>query len=323
MPPTARAFWVMRPGVGALRDEPLPAPGAGEVLVRTRYSGISRGTEALVFTGQVPAAEHQRMRAPFQQGDFPGPVKYGYIAVGEVESGPAPLAGRPVFALHPHQTAFVVPASAVTIIPDAVPPARAVLAANMETALNVVWDARPLPGDRVAVVGAGVVGCLVAYLIGRIPGCRVELIDPLPSRMPVAETLGVRGTAPDAATPDADLVVHASGAPAGLTLALSLAGTEATVVEASWYGTRRVEVPLGEAFHSRRLRLISSQVGMVAPAQRGRWTYARRLATALDLLADAALDVLISGESSFDTLPATLEQLSAAPGALCHRVRYD
>jgi len=323
MSPTARAFWVLRPGVGALQNETLPAPGPDEVLMRTRISGISRGTETLVFTGQVPPAEYQRMRAPFQQGNFPGPVKYGYIAVGDVEVGPASLAGRPVFVLHPHQTRFVVPASSVTVIPDAVPPARAVLTANMETALNVVWDACPRPGDRVAVVGAGVVGCLVAYLIGRIPGCTVELIDPLPSRAAVARALGVQSATPESATPDADLVIHASGSPAGLTRALQLAGLEATVVEASWYGTRRVEVPLGEAFHSRRLRLVSSQVGMIAPAQRTRWSYARRLSLALALLADATLDVLISGESPFDALPDTLVQLSAAPGALCHRVRYD
>jgi 2-desacetyl-2-hydroxyethyl bacteriochlorophyllide A dehydrogenase len=323
MSPTARAFWVLRPGVGALLDESLPSPGPGDVLVRTRFSGISRGTETLVFTGQVPPTEYQRMRAPFQQGDFPGPVKYGYIAVGDVEVGPAPLMGRPVFVLYPHQTRFVVPASSVTVIPDTVPPARAVLAANMETALNVVWDASPLPGDRVAVVGAGVVGCLVASLIGRIPGCQVELIDPLASRAAVARTLGVRSATPTSASPDADLVIHASGTPAGLTLALQLAGLEATVVEASWYGTRRVELPLGEAFHSRRLRLVSSQVGMVAPTQRTRWTYARRLSLALALLADPALDVLIPDESPFEVLPDTLVQLSAAPGALCHRVRYD
>jgi 2-desacetyl-2-hydroxyethyl bacteriochlorophyllide A dehydrogenase len=320
---SARAFWVMRPGVGALLDEALPSPGPGDVLVRTRFSGISRGTETLVFSGEVPPSEYQRMRAPFQQGDFPGPVKYGYIAVGDVEAGPAPLVGRPVFVLHPHQTRFVVPASSVTLIPDRVPPARAVLAANMETALNVVWDACPRPGDRVAVVGAGVVGCLSAWLIGRIPGCQVELVDPLPARAAVARALGVRSATPESATSDADLVVHASGSAAGLARALQLAGVEATVVEASWYGTRRVEVPLGEAFHSRRLRLVSSQVGMVAAAQRTRWSYARRLSLALTLLAHDVLDVLISEESPFEALPDTLVQLSAAPGALCHRVRYD
>jgi len=320
---SARAFWVLRPGVGALLDEPLPLPGPDDVVVRTRFTGISRGTETLVFSGEVPPSEYQRMRAPFQQGDFPGPVKYGYIAVGDVEAGPASLVGRPVFVLHPHQTRFVVPASSATVIPDTVPPARAVLAANMETALNVVWDASPRPGDRVAVVGAGVVGCLTAWLIGRLPGCQVELIDPLPARAAVARILGVRSATPESATSDADLVVHASGSAAGLTRALQLAGVEATVVEASWYGSRRVEVPLGEAFHSRRLRLVSSQVGMVARAQRTRWSYARRLSLALSLLEHEALDILISEESPFEALPDTLVQLSAAPGALCHRVRYD
>lgn len=318
----AHAFWVTAPGRGEIRAERLPAAGCGDAVVRTLYSGISRGTESLVQAGRVPPSEYARMRAPFQAGEFPAPVKYGYANVGLVEAGPAALNGRTVFCLYPHQTRYVVPADALHVLPGAVPPGRAVLAANLETALNGLWDAGPLPGDRIAVVGGGTVGCLVAWLAGRIPGCIVELVDVAPARAAIAATLGVRFASPGSAARDADLVIHASGAPAGLATALELAGVEATVVELSWFGDRAVSLPLGGAFHARRLTLRSSQVGSLPPAQRPRWTHRRRLELALALLADPALDALISGESAFAELPAVLPTL-AAGDALCHRIRYD
>jgi threonine dehydrogenase-like Zn-dependent dehydrogenase len=320
----ARAFWVTAPGQGAIRSEPLPPRAAGAVLVRTLYSGISRGTEALVFNGRVPASEYQRMRAPFQAGDFPAPVKYGYASVGEIEEGPDHVKGRPVFVLFPHQTAYVVPLEAVHPLPRDVMPERAVLAANMETAVNALWDARPAVGDRIAVVGAGTVGCLVAWLAARIAGCEVELIDVNPRRADVAAALRVGFALPASASPGADLVVHASGSPAGLALALRVAGFESTVVELSWYGTTTVPLALGEDFHARRLTLKSSQVGHVASSQRARWDSGRRMATALRLLADPSLDALISGESPFERLPEVMTRLAASPGdELCHRVRYS
>lgn len=319
----ARAFWVAAPGRGEIREEPLRAPRPDEVLVRARYSGISRGTEALVFQGRVPASEHERMRAPFQDGRFPGPVKYGYCSVGEVEQGPPDLVGRRVFVLHPHQDRYVVPSHAVHPLPGDLPPERAVLAANMETAVNGVWDAAPRVGDRIAVVGGGTVGCLVAWLCARIHGCEAELVDINPARAAIARRLGVRFAAPDGAHAGADVVFHASGSPAGLAAALRVAGFETTITEMSWYGDQAVPVPLGEAFHARRLRLQSSQVGHVAAAQRPRWDTRRRMALALSLLADPLLDALITGESLFDALPETMAQLATAPGeALCHRVRY-
>ena len=321
---TARAFWTVGPSRGELREESLPAPLEGEVLVRALYGAVSRGTEALVFRGEVPPSEYRRMRAPFQAGDFPHPLKYGYISVGEVERGPAALRGRTVFCLHPHQDRYVVPASAVHPLPDGVPPTRAVLAANMETAINGLWDAVPGVGDRVAVIGAGVVGCLLARLAARIPGCEVELIDVNPSRTAIADALGVRFAAPDAARGEADLVVHASGNPAGLARALELAGQEATVLEMSWFGEREATLALGGAFHSRRLTVRASQVGTLPAARLARWDYGRRLALALALLEDPTLDVLINGESPFDDLPATLSRLAHEPGdTLCHRIRFD
>ena len=319
----ARAFWVVAPGRGELRAETLTAPVPGEALVRTLFSAVSRGTEALVWTGKVPPSEHARMRAPFQTGDFPAPVKYGYCNVGVVERGPAELVGRRVFCLYPHQTRYVVPAGALHVLPDDVPPARAVLAANLETAVNALWDAAPRIGDRVAVVGAGTVGCLAAWLAAGIGAAEVELVDVDERKCAAARALGVPFRAPDAARRDADVVLHASGTAAGLATALELAGFEATVTELSWYGADSPPVPLGAAFHSRRLKLESSQVGTVAAAQRARWSSARRMQLVMRLLAHAELDALVTGESPFEELPAVLARLAAAPGyTLTHRIVY-
>lgn len=319
----ARAFWLATPGRGEIRRERLPALGPDQARVRALYSGISRGTERLVFRGEVPPSQFQTMRAPFQEGDFPAPVKYGYCSVGVVEAGPAAWRGRTVFCLHPHQDRYVVPVAALTPIPAMVPPGRAVLAANLETALNVLWDAAPRLGDRVAVIGAGVVGCLIARLAGRLPGCAVQLIDIDPAKADIATRLGVGFATPDAVEPEQDCVIHASGSPAGLTTALRLAGFEATVVEASWFGVQAVSLPLGEAFHSRRLTLKSSQVGQVAAAQRGRWDHRRRMATVMELLDDPTWDALIDSDSAFADLPRVLAELSASPGgALCRRIVY-
>ena len=319
-----RAFWIAAPGQGEIRVETLPPPSADEVVVRTLYSGISRGTEAIVFQGRVPVSEYGRMRAPFQAGEFPGPVKYGYASVGQVERGPRELQGRPVFVLYPHQARYVVPAQSVYVVPDAVPPGRAVLAASVETAINGVWDARPQIGDRVAVIGAGTVGCLAAWLAGRIAGCDVELVDINPHRESVARALGVRFAGPETASEGADVVIHASGSPAGLDLALRVAGFEATIVELSWYGDRAVAIALGQAFHARRLTLKSSQVGSVAAAQRPRWDTRRRMQFALSSLTDPTLDVLVSEESDFEALPRVMAEIATQPGdTLCHRIRYS
>jgi len=320
---SARAFWVAAPGRGELRRAPLAPPRPGEVLVRAIASGISRGTESLVFAGRVPKSQYHAMRCPFQQGDFPAPVKYGYASVGVVEEGAAEWRGRRVFCLYPHQDRYVVPADAVLPIPDAVPDARAVLAANMETAVNGLWDAAPRLGDSIAAVGAGVVGGLMAALAARLPGAAVTLVDIDPARAALAAALGCRFALPENASGEFDLVIHASGSAAGLATALRLAGFEATVLEMSWYGDASVAAPLGEAFHAKRLVLRASQVGAVATAQRARWSHRRRLALALDLLADPVFDQLITGENRFDDLPRVMARLASDPaGALCQVVRY-
>ncbi|WP_326944587.1 zinc-binding alcohol dehydrogenase [Amycolatopsis sp. NBC_01307] len=314
-----RAFWVQKPGEGEIRPVTLRDPGPGEVLVRTLYSGVSRGTETLVFRGGVPASQYDVMRAPFQDGEFPGPVKYGYLNVGVVETGE--LRGKTVFCLYPHQTAYVVPVSAVTLVPDNVPPGRAILAGTVETAVNAVWDARPRLGDRIAVIGAGMVGSSVAKLLSGFPATRVQLIDVDPRQKEIADALGVDFATPEAALGDCDLVVHASASEAGLAKALELLAPEGEVVELSWYGDRKVSVPLGENFHSRRLTIRSSQVGTVARPDRD---YAQRLGVALDLLADPAFEALVNGECAFADLPSVLPRLAANElSARCLRVMYQ
>jgi len=319
----AEALWYIAPGLADIRQEALAPPAADEVRVRALFGAVSRGTEALVLAGRVPVSEFERMRAPFMAGNFPFPVKYGYATVGRIEGGAEASRGRTVFTLHPHQNFFNIPASAALVLPDNLPPQRAVLAANMETALNAVWDAAPGPADRIAIVGAGVVGSLVAYLCGRFPGAEVTLVDINPTRAELAKTLGVGFSRPESAKGDCDLVVHASGNPAGLGTALALAGDEATVLEMSWYGDAPVTTPLGGAFHSRRLRLISSQVGQIAPSHRPRWSHGRRLAAALALLTDARLDALLAPLVSFQNLAHRLpEILDARNGILCQPIAY-
>jgi NADPH:quinone reductase-like Zn-dependent oxidoreductase len=311
---TARALWYVAPGVADVRPVDL-APGDGEtVTVRTLFTALSRGTERLVFEGRVPEPEQARMRCPFQDGDFPFPVKYGYQAVGLVETGPAALIGRTVFVLYPHQNRFRCPASMAVPVPDNVPARRASLAANMETALNGLWDSGAGPADRIVVVGGGVVGLLSGYLAAGLPGAQVTLVEPDAGRRAIAASLGLETIGPDAAPGGADVVIHASASASGLATAFASAGKEATVVELSWYGSAPVPAPLGGAFHSQRLKLVSSQVGEVSPGRRPRWTYRRRMEAALRLLADHRLDALITDEIAFAEAPARLPAL-LAPGA--------
>jgi NADPH:quinone reductase-like Zn-dependent oxidoreductase len=318
-----KALWYVAPGRAELREEMVDAPESGEVQVRSLFGAISRGTERLVLAGRVPPSEYERMRAPLMAGTFPFPVKYGYATVGRVEAGVADLRPRVVFSLHPHQSLFTVSTDAVVPVPEQVPAQRAVLGANMETALNAVWDGAPGSADRIAVVGGGLVGLLVAYLCARLPGAEVTVVDIASARAEIAHRIGAHFATPDAAPRDCDLVFHASGTNAGLATALRLAGEETAIVELSWYGTGDVAAPLGEAFHSRRLRLVSSQVGSVAPSHRPRWTRRRRLMAALALLEEPVLDVLLGPGIAFDDLPAKLPSiLRCESEGMCPLIRY-
>jgi NADPH:quinone reductase-like Zn-dependent oxidoreductase len=309
--PTTRALWYDGNGGASLRDAALRPLANGAVRVRTLFSALSRGTERLVFTGRVPLSEQERMRCPHQDGAFPGPVKYGYQCVGEVVEGPADWVGRMIFALHPHQTLFDLPLTDAVPVPDAVPASRAVMAANMETALNILWDSQVSAGDRILIVGGGVVGLLVARLAAAFPGADVTLCDTDPARVALAGRLGLPFQLPNglAQVEPCDIAIHTSGHAAGLQTAIDHAGSEARIVEASWYGDASADLRLGGAFHSQRLSIVSSQVGQVPPARAPRWSYRRRLEKALDLLADPALDVLLADPVDFSELPEALPRM--------------
>lgn len=319
----SRALWYVRAGHAELRIASLPALAPNQARVRTQYSGISRGTERLILAGAVPPGEYERMRAPLQEGSFPFPVKYGYCAAGIVEDGPDELQGKSVFCLHPHQDVFIAPIDMLVVLPAGLPTRRATLAANMETALNALWDSAAGPGDTIVIVGAGILGLLVAALAAQIPGTDVTVVDPIPERAPLAASLGAKFTAPDNAPTNADVVFHTSASAHGFNTALGCAGLEATIIELSWYGEKSIPAALGGAFHSRRLRLISSQVGHVSPSRRPRWSYTRRLEKALQLLLNPAYDALVIEDIPFDDLPARLpEVLTGASTSLPPVIRY-
>ncbi len=310
----ARALWYTKPGQAELRTERLAPPAPGEARVTTEFSAISRGTERLVAKGEVPQSEWSRMRAPLQAGSFSFPVKYGYSAAGLVTAGSDTMLGRRVFVLHPHQDYFQAAEDSLVAIPDAIPSRRAVLAANMETALNAHWDAGTAPGDRIAVIGAGIVGLLVAYLARRIAGTAVTLVDIDPARASYAKALGLAFATPNDLPPDNRIVFHTSATEAGLNAAIGACVFEGKVIEMSWYGTRPVTINLGAAFHSRRLRIISSQVGHVAPSHRGHIKHRDRLERAMALLDDPTLDVLVTDTVAFTELPKSLSDIWASPG---------
>lgn len=321
--PLTDALWTTAPGAMEIRSADVPPPAAGEVTVRALYSGVSRGTERLVLQGKVPESEYQRMRCPLQEGAFPFPVKYGYALVGTVEDGAPELTGRNVFVLHPHQGRANVPLSFVQPLPDGLPAKRACLAANMETALNITWDAQLTAGQTILIIGGGILGLLTAALAASIPEAKVTLVDVLPARAEIARQMGANFALPADAPIGQDVVIHTSASDAGLALALNCAGFEAKVVEASWFGERQVAVPLGGAFHSQRLQLISSQVGSIAPSHRGAWTHGRRMARALELLRDDKYDALITGEIAFADAPRRLPAvLSGDSSDLMTVLRY-
>lgn len=320
--PQGHAWWITGPGAGEIRPAAVAQPGAGDVAVHTLFSGISRGTESLVFGGRVPPDQFGQMRAPFQEGEFPGPVKYGYLNVGTVTTGPPELTGRAVFCLYPHQTDYVVPVSAVLPVPTGVPARRAVLAGMAETAVNALWDAAPRVGDRACVVGAGVLGCLTAWLLARMPGVTVTLVDTDPSRQAAALALGADFAAPDEVHGEHEVVIHASASADGLATCLSLLPVDGVVTELSWYGAGEVPVPLGGSFHARRLGIRASQVGTVSPARQATRSRRDRLALALRLLDDDALDILLGADTAFRDLPGAMPELLHRPG-VCSVVRYE
>lgn len=310
----ARSLWYVKSGVAELRTERLGPPRPGEARVATRYSAISRGTERLVANGEVPESEWDRMRAPFQAGAFPYPVKYGYSATGIVTAGSDAILGKTVFCLHPHQDHFQVAEDMLVEVPDGIPAKRATLAANLETALNAHWDAGTAPGDKILIVGAGIVGLLVGYLAQRMAGASVAITDIDLGRAPLATALGLTFVAPDSVPTGNRITFHTTATGAGLETAINAAAFEGRIIELSWYGARAATLRLGGAFHSRRLQIISSQVGHVAPSHRATVTLRQRLEKAIRLLDAPCLDHLVTDEIAFDDAPDRLTSIFTNPG---------
>lgn len=333
MPIRNEALYFTAPRQVALRREPCPAPGPGQVRVRTRLSAISPGTEMLLYRGQMPSSLPADEALEALAGPLAYPLKYGYAAVGQVtDLGPGvpeAWAGRWVFAFQPHQTCFVATVASLHPVPTDIPPERAAFLPNMETAVNFLLDGAPLIGERVAVLGQGVVGLLTTALLARFPLAALVAFDRYPLRRETARALGAT-LALDPAAPDAleaarvhlaahdryagaDLTYELSGNPAALNLALALTGFAGRVVIGSWYGTKRAALDLGGRFHRSRIRLLSSQVTTLAPEHTGRWDKARRLALAWEMLRTFPAERLITHRIPFAQAAQAYRLLDAQP----------
>src|SRR5579884_251393 len=322
----AEAVWFEAARSAAVRRESLPDVGPSDIRVRSLYSGISQGTEMLVYRGEVPA--DTALDLPTLEGSFGFPVKYGYAGVGCVaEVGgevTAVRVGDRVFVHHPHQSEYVVPAKLAVPLPADLDPALGVFFANVETALNVVLDAHPHLGDSAAVFGQGVVGLLVTQLLRRAGVSSVVTIDPSAARRCLSLRVGADSSVgPESAAElirdiaagrGTDLAIEASGNPAALGAALDAVGVEGTVVVASWYGTKPVSLPLGDRFHRDRLRLVSSQVGKLSPALGPGWDRGRRTRLSVGLLSQLTLDPLFTHRFALRSAPEAYRLVDRCPG---------
>ena len=318
----ARAFWLAAGGRGLIRAEALPDPPADWCVVKTRFSAVSPGTERLVALGRVPVSLREEMRCPYMGGHFPFPVKYGYSLVGEVVSGPADLRGRAVHVLHPHQDICVVRREDVRPLPAGLPAERATLASNLETAVTAVWDSGAVLGERALVVGFGIVGSLIARLLSLSPGIDLEIVEPRRDRRMLAERMGFKAF-PEPGPGAFDLAFDAGGTPAGLQAAIDRVGVEGRVVAVSWFGARPVPLVLGGSFHSRRKRIVASQVSRIPGFLAPRWDVRRRTELVFRLLDRPEFDLHLSPPIPFSGLPELFRALRRrSPAGLGPLIAY-
>jgi 2-desacetyl-2-hydroxyethyl bacteriochlorophyllide A dehydrogenase len=321
MPGCSRSLWFVSPGSVEVREEPLAAPGPGEVLVQSVVSAISPGTEMLVYRGQVPADMALDASIPGLTDTFSYPVKYGYATVGRVTGLGAGVSPewheRLVFALHPHESHFVTSPDELVPVPSGLGNEHAALFPHAEAAVTFLMDGRPAVGEDVAVFGQGVVGLMTTAFLARLPLTRLVTIDLHPLRRERSLELGAH-TWLDAATLDAmggafDLAYELSGSPAALDQAIAVTGFNGRVVIGSWYGDKRVELGLGRAFHRSRITLVSSQVSTIDPQWQGRWDKARRAAVAWRMLAGVDPGLLVTHRFPFSEAAAAYELVDRHP----------
>ncbi|WP_298982402.1 zinc-dependent alcohol dehydrogenase [Caldilinea sp.] len=308
------------PGKVVVRAEPIPQPQPGELLVQTLVSAISAGTELLFLRGEVPANMEVDSAIPALNGAVRYPLRYGYACVGRVieagEEQDRGWLGCTVFAFHPHASHFVASTAQILPVPDDLTPHRAALLPNMETAVNLVMDGQPGIGERVAVIGLGVVGLLTIALLARFPLERLLAVDPLPQRRGLATALGAHAAlAPEELTERSgyDLVYEVSGSPIALNTALALTGFAGRIVIGSWYGVKQAPLDLGGAFHRSRIRLLASQVSTIDPRWSGRWNKKRRIDLAWAMLRAVEIERLITHRLPVEEAPTAYRLLEQEP----------
>ncbi len=321
---TASALVFTGPREVALEERPVESPGPDEVLVRSRVSAISPGTELLVYRGDAPTDLEADVSIDALEGDLSFPTRYGYATVGEVvETGPGAEGyhGERVFAFHPHQSRFCAGVPELFISPPDLDDEALALLPTAETATNLLLDGGPRVGERVVVFGAGVVGLATVRLLAELSLEELVVVEPLEGRRELARAFGADRTVPPGATgtfadsdpPGADLVYEVSGQPEALDAALSVAGYDGRVVVGSWYGSKRADLDLGGSFHRDRIGVTSSQVSTISPELRGRWSRERRRGTALDALRRIDTDRLVTDRVPFRSAPAAYERLDTDP----------
>lgn len=305
-----------------IRSEPLPTPGPGQLGVTTLLSAISAGTELLLYRGQMPAEMSADASIEALSGTLAFPLKYGYSAVGLVTSlgdrVDAAWLGQRVFAFNPHETGFVISAENAISISEHIESDAAVLLPNMETALSFAMDGAPIIGERVLVLGQGIVGLLTTHLLAQMPLASLTAVDKLAIRRNIALEIGATqtfGIDQPLESDSYDLVYELSGNPAALNTAIDAVAFGGRIVVGSWYGTKRASLDLGGAFHRKHVQIISSQVSTLAPRWQGRWTKARRMQTALQLLPGVNLNLLITQRTPFDSVLDAYRLLDTQPNS--------
>lgn len=308
----SKSLWFKNQFHAVMETEMLPVlppnKKKNSCLIKTLFTAISPGTEYLVYSGGVPKKLYVEMRCPYMGGDFSFPIKYGYSLVGQVLDGPTSLKGKLIHTLHPHQDYARISAEDVYVIPDGISPQRATLASNMETALNAIWDSGVNIGDKVLIVGFGIIGSLIARILSFIPQVEVDVLDVQPAKITLIEQLGF-SIYKEEKEKKYDLAFHTSGSGPGLQTSINNVGLEGKIIETSWYGDKEVNLCLGETFHSQRKLIISSQVSHLPACKSARWDYKRRKEVVFQLLLHPEFDAHITHTIAFHNLPKLFQSL--------------
>ena len=318
-----KSYWIDKKNKGYFKFGEISSINSNEIVVKTLFSGISYGTEKLVYSGKVPKSQRNLMKCPYQEGDFGNDIKYGYINVGKVVDGDKSYLGNNIFSLYPHQDFYKIPSNEALIIPNKIPLSRCLLIPNLETAINAVWDTLPSAGDRILVIGAGIVGLLTAYLINKIPGVNLFIVDKDPSKRKITKKLGINFLDAIPKKFDARFIYECTGDHRILNSLKNNITVNSTICVLSWYGDKKSDIALGENFFSKRAKLIMSQVSKISPARYDLNNQDRRK-IALDILdASNDLDHLIEKKYvNFNHLDKFFSNRKNHNNFLCKVVKY-